>query len=620
MSDTALSATLSKIRQESLASDSKDSLLNFNTKGLYQTPLMMETGDLFFEKWKQTGGPLPLDSFLPKSENFTPQQKLEVKEHMLQALKEKQEDFGSSDLYLLLGFLKWEGNALSPSLLVPLDVNLQTLTVSLSTRPPLENIALRERLKADVSLPRVEDATLNGQFSILLYFSLFEKAVAAKKNWKFTRHGLCLAFFDSVKLGLKKSLELGLDESNASAAAWVQSLFTSKGFQTKSSKFDGEVFDNVYSPLDHYPLYITDSHTIKVVEDAKDPENKAYAVQSLPGTDWARATVNLVADSIAEKKSTLVVYRRASTAQAFRDRLFPQFRNFEGPEREALLPNLQNTRDGFLRYYKAVNSNILPSDAPLSDLLTEFVQNPAVKIKSSDVLFQKIANIPYKDYQELKADLDEIIYLYFEKKGKEARNAFKDVRVPSLTVEKQEAVAKELSLASTKVNELKPLIGLVEKTGLFPTGIYLSGLSDIIDLILKNFNRNTPVFEDWELRSNSWEDYQDSLKALPEAGDKWVRYRRQTSEIYTDAAVDENILSVREEFAESLKATLKGLSDRYRSSKKKLLKVLKDPKAVKDDNQLLDLIDTLRELQDNKRAYTDTPELGNHLLGRDWRC
>ena len=618
MSNAALSATLSKIRQESTLFDSKDSLLNFSTKGLYQTPLMLETGDLFFEKWKQTQGPLPLDSFLPKSDNFTPQQKLEVKEHILQALKEKMEDFGSTDLYLLLGFLKWEGNALSPSLLVPLDVNLQTQTVSLSSRPPLENSILRERLKSEVTLPRTEDATLNGQFSILLYFSLFEKAVAAKKNWKFTRHGLCLAFFDSVKLGLTKCLEQGLDESNACAASTVKSLFTADGFQTKDSKFDGECFDKIYSPLDHYPLYITDSHTTQVVEDAKDPDNKAYAIQVLPGTDWARATANLVADSIAEKKSTLVVYRRASTAQSFRDRLFPQFRNFEGPERDALLPNLQKSRDSFLRYYDAVNNNIQPSDAPLSDLLAEFVQNPAVKIKSSDVLFQKIANIPYKDYRELKADLDEILYLYFEKKGKEARNAFKDVRVPSLSVEEQEAIAKELAFASTKVTELKPLIGLVEKTGLFPTGIYLSGLSDIIDLILKNFNRSTPIFEDWELRSNSWEDYQDSLKALPEAGDKWVRYRRQTSEIYTDNAVDENILSVREEFAESLKATLKGLSDRYRSSKKKLLKVLKDPKSVKDDNQLLDLIDTLIELQENKRAYKDTSVLGNHLLGRDW--
>ena len=618
MSNAALSATLSKIRQESALSDSRDSLLNFNTKGLYQTPLMLETGDLFFEKWKQTQGPLPLDSFLPKSENFSPQQKLEVKEHILQALKEKIEDFGSTDLYLLLGFLKWEGNALSPSLLVPLDVNLQTQTVSLSARPPLENTVLRERLKSEISLPRVEDATLNGQFSILLYFSLFEKAVASKKNWKFTRHGLCLAFFDSTKLGLKKCLDQGLDESNTNATAMVKSLFTAEGFQTKESKFDDEHFDRIYSPLNHYPLYITDSHTTKVVEDAKDADNHAYAIQALPGTDWVRAIANLVADSIAEKKNTLVVYRRAATAQQFRDRLFPQFRNFDGPEREALLPGLQKSRDGFLRYYKAVNENIQPADAPLSDLLTEFVQNPAVKIKSSEALFQKIANIPYRDYCELKADLDEVIYLYFEKKGKEARNAFKDVRVPSLTVEEQEAIAKELSLASTKVNELKPLISLVEKTGLFPTGIYLSGLSDIIDLILNNFNRNTPVFEDWELRSNSWDDYQDSLKALPEAGDKWVRYRRQTSDIYTDNAVDENILSIREDFAESLKATLKGLSDRYRSSKKKLLKVLKDPKSVKDDNQLLDLIDTLIELQENKRAYKDTSVLGNHLLGRDW--
>lgn len=618
MSNAALSATLSKIRQESALFDSRDSLLNFSTKGLYQTPLMLEAGDLFLEKWKQTQGPLPLDSFIPTSESFSPKQKQEVKEHILRALREKMEDFGKTDLYLVLGFLKWEGNALSPSLLVPLDVNLQTQTVSLSSRPPLENMVLRERLKEEVHLPRIEDATLNGQFSILLYFSLFEKAIVAKKNWKFTRHGLCLAFFDSVRLGLQKSLETGLDESNACAAAITQSLFTAKGFQTKDSKFDGQRFDRIYSPADHYSLYITDSHTTKVVEDARNPENPAYAVQVLPGTDWARAAANLVADSIAEKKPTLVVYRRAATAQKFREAMFPQFRNFEGPERSVLLQSIQKTRESFLHYYEAVNYNIQPSDAPLSDLLEEFVQNPAVKIKSSDSLFQEVSQISYKNYTELKADIDEILYLYFEKNGKEARNAFKNVRVPNLSVENQESIAKELSFASAKVNELKPLIELVEKTGLFPTGIYLSGLSDIIDLILNNFNRSTPTFEDWELRSSNWEDYQDSLKALPEAGDKWVRYRRQTSEIYTDDAVDENILSTREEFAESLKATLKGLSDRYRNSKKKLLRVLKDPKSVSSDSQLLDLIDTLIELQENKRAYKDTSVLGNHLLGRDW--
>ena len=618
MSQSAISAILSKIRQESALFDSKDSLLNFSQKGLYQTPLVLEAGDLFYEKWKQANGPLPLDSFIPVSDNFGPQQKLEVKEHMLLALKEKKEDFGSSDLYLMLGFLKWEGNALSPSLLIPVDIDIQNQTVTLSAKPPLENTVLRERMSPEVTLPSVEDATLNGQFSILLYFSLFEKAVVAQKNWKFTRHGLCLAFVDSVKLGLKKSLAQDLDVSNTQATTTVQALFSPDGFQTRDSIFDGKDFDQIYSPLDHYPLYISDSHTTKVIVDALNPENQAFAIQALPGTSWAKAAANLVAESIATKKKTLAVYRRASTAFQFRNTLFPQYRSFEGPERNVLLESLKKSRDGFRSYYEAVNKNIQPAGAPLSDILMEFVQNPAVKIKTSDTLFQGVSKLSYSDYRELKADLDEITYLYFEKKGKEARSAFKSVRVPSLDLEEQEATAKELALASAKANELKPLIALVEKTGLFPTGIYLSGLSDIIELILKNFNRSTPVFEDWELRSSNWEDYQDSLKALPEAGDKWVRYRRQTSEIYTDEAVDENILSIREDFAESLKATLKGLSDRYRNSKKKLLKVLKDPKSVSSDSQLLDLVDTLIELQENKRAYKDTSVLGNHLLGKDW--
>ena len=618
MPRSALSATLSKICQESALFDSKDSLLNFNTKNLYQTPLVMEAGDLFFEKWNQTNGPLPLDSFLPQSSNFTPQQKLEVKEHLFVALKEKAEDFGNTDLFLLLGFLKWEGNALSPTLLVPVDVDLQNQTVSLSKRPPVENVVLRERLSSQINLPTVEDATLGGKFSVLLYFSLFEKAVAAEKNWKFTRHGICLTFLDSVKIGLKKCLARGLDESNEAATSTLQSLYSADGFQTKESVFDSGVFDKLYSPLDHYPLYITDSHSTKVTMDALSPDSQAYAIQALPGTAKMKVAANIVAEALANNKKALVVYRRACSRQEFSETLFPLYRNFNGPEREALLPELQKSRDGFLRYYQAVGTNIQPADAPLSELLAEFVHNPAVKIKSSESLFAELGKVSYQNYQEIKADLDEIIFLYFERKGKEARNAFKMVRVPSLDLEAQEATAKELAYASGKVNELKPLLALVEKTSLFPTGIYLSGLADIIELILENFNRSTPCFEGWELRSSNWDDYQDSLKALPEAGDKWVRYRRQTSEIYTDNAVDENILSIREDFAESLKATLKGLSDRYRNSKKKLLKVLKDPKSVSSDSQLLDLIDTLIELQENKRAYKDTSVLGNHLLGKDW--
>ena len=129
MAQVSPSAIISKIRQEAALFDSKDRLLNFSTKGDFQSPLIMEAGDLFFEKWKNSNGPLPLDSFFPVSDKFSAQQKAETIESVCTVLKEKDEDFGRSDLYLLLGFLKWDGNALAPSLLIPLDVDTTKKTL-----------------------------------------------------------------------------------------------------------------------------------------------------------------------------------------------------------------------------------------------------------------------------------------------------------------------------------------------------------------------------------------------------------------------------------------------------------------------------------------------------------
>ena len=48
------------------------------------------------------------------------------------------------------------------------------------------------------------------------------------------------------------------------------------------------------------------------------------------------------------------------------------------------------------------------------------------------------------------------------------------------------------------------------------------------------------------------------------------------------------------------------------------MQVIRHPKNVDSDAKLLDLIDTLLELQANKKSYKESAVLGNHLLGRDW--
>lgn len=617
MAHNTPSSTVMKVRQEAALFDSKDRLLLFSTKNEFQTPLLREASDTFYEKWKQSANAIPLDSFIPVSASFTPQQKKQCETLFKTVFKEKAEDFGTPDLYLLAGFLKWDGNALAPSLLIPLEPSADGNSINLSNRPPIENTVLSERL-AGVQLPRIEDATLDGQFSIQLYFSLFEKAIAAEKNWKFTRHGICLAFLNSSRLRLKMAMRNLGSEKKIDSNPFLSSLFGEDGFQVRESVFEEADFDQIYNPADHHFLYTTDSHTTKVTIDALDENAHGYAIQALPGTQKVKVATNIVAEALAKGHDTLVVTRRAISRQTFTQAWKSDFRSYSGRPRAEVAADINKTRQFFINYYKAVNGKSPSDSTSLTDILQFFAQAPKPKAKFVESIFQESNNLPFKEFSNLQRLLQEISDLYFNKGGIAARKLLENIKAESLTQEAKAEIAKNIDDTIQKVEVIRPLVDLFKEEGFFPTGIYLPALSEIISLIRKNFDENTPEFEGWDLCSNSWSAYQDSLKELPEAGDKWVRYRRQTSDIYTDDAVDENILAAREEFADSLKVTLKGLSDRYRNSRKRLMKVLKHPKEVSSDAHLLDLIDTLLELQENKRAYKDTAVLGNHLLGRDW--
>jgi hypothetical protein len=617
MAHNTPSSTVMKVRQEAALFDSKDRLLHFSTKNEFQTPLLREASDAFYEKWKQSSSAIPLDSFIPESATFTLQQKKQCETLFKAVFKEKAEDFGTPDLYLLAGFLKWDGNALAPSLLIPLEPSADGNSISLAKKLPLENIVLRERL-AGVQLPRIEDATLDGSFSIQLYFSLFEKAIAAERNWKFTRHGICLAFINTSRLRLKMAMDNLGSEKKIDNNPFLSSLFGEDGFQVRESVFEEADFDQLYNPTDHHFLYTTDSHTTKVTIDALDENAHGYAIQALPGTQKTKVAANIVAETLSKGQSTLVVTRRAISRQTFAQAWKSDFRSYSGRPREEVAAEINKTRQFFINYYKAVNGKSPSNSTGLTDILQFFAQAPKPKAKFAETIFQESNALPFKELNQLLQLLQQITDLYFNKGGIAARKLLENIKAENITDQTKAEIEKTIDDAIQKVEALKPLIDLFKEEEFFPTGIYLPALSEIISLIHKNFDESTPEFEGWDLCSNSWSAYQDSLKELPEAGDKWVRYRRQTSDIYTDDAVDENILAARDDFAESLKVTLKGLSDRYRNSRKRLMKVLKHPKEVSSDAHLLDLVDTLLELQENKRAYKDTAVLGNHLLGRDW--
>lgn len=609
-------ATLSKISQEALVFDSKDRLLNFSPKGEFQTPLLPEAGDQFLEKWCKANGPLPLDAFLPESASFTAQQKCSATEQFLAVSNEKIEDFNSSDLFLLLGFLKFSGN-LAPSLLIPVDVNPGNKTVTLSSRKPLENIALRETLKGKLNLPKVEDAFIDGKFSVSRYFDFFEQALAERPDWKFTRHGICLAFFNATELALKKRFSDGFDETRVNNSTFFSSVLTDQGFDAADSIFENAVFDKIYKPADHYFPYTIDSHTTKVVLDALDENNRIYVIQALPGTAKMKAVANVVAENIGLGKRTLVVSRRAVSAQGFNSAIKPA-RTFTGPDRDVAQKDFKDIWNYFANYFQAVNEDIPGAETSLANLLKEFIQAPPSKQKYPDNIFRNVANLNYSEFKEVRSGINKLIQIQSEEAGEPSQKHFQKIKVPLLTPEKKAELVEAIKKAAESSQQLKTFVQALSKTNIFPAGVSLNSLCDALKFLPANFNARTPVFEGWHLKGKSWNDFQEPLRALPVAGEKWAKYLRESAELYNEEALDENFQEAREEFAASMKGSFKSLSDHYRNSKKTLLKAIYNPREVKNDEQLLEYIDTFIEVQGYRKSFKDASALARNMLGKDW--
>ncbi|MBQ2560027.1 MAG: hypothetical protein II565_05530, partial [Fibrobacter sp.] len=268
MASTSMSATIEKIREAAAAFDSKDRLLSFSQKNKFQSPLLLGNGDQFFDIWQNDPKPRALAQFFPVTAKYDEEKQKADLEKFRKVLNTKTEDFCNQDLYLVTGFIKWGEKSLAPALLIPLDYNSESDTVSISVRAPIENIAL-PALDKNIKFPKALDFVKNGTFGIQKFFDTLEKKIESKADWKFTRNGFCITFYSTNRILLKKKLT---SECWTTAKAANNDFFIAtignEGFLPQSSLFDDVPYDHVYNPADHYFPYITDSQTNKAVIDA----------------------------------------------------------------------------------------------------------------------------------------------------------------------------------------------------------------------------------------------------------------------------------------------------------------------------------------------------------------
>ena len=619
MASTSVSATIEKIREEAAVFDSKDRLLSFSQKNKFQSPLLLGNGDQFFESWQTEAKPRALAQFFPVSAKYDEAKQAADLDKFRKVLKSKAEDFCNQDLYIATGFIKWGEKSLAPAILIPLTYNAENDTVAISARAPIENIAL-PTLDKSIKFPMAADFWKNGTFAIQKFFDALEKKITPKTDWKFTRNGYCITFYSTNRIGLQKKLT---SECWTTAKAANNEFFIATigndGFLPKPSLFEELPYDHVFTPADHYFPYTTDSQTNKAVIDALDANVSAYAIQTLPGSEKSKAAVNIVADLIEQKKKVCVVSRRAITKYNFENAWKPQFRSFQGPERDTVKTQLSETRAKLVSYYDAVNFPLKPSGVKLTELLDEIANLRPVKTKFASDLFKNIEDVRYKKFKSMQSSLEQLAQLFFNENGVQVFNALQGITLPAVSQERKSQIGEDLECAKNLIETVKPFIESVNKSKLYTNGFKISDALVLVSVFKKNFDSEMPGFEDWDLHSNGWIAYQDDLNDLPNAGARWSSYRRKGSDIFTDEAIDANILVARNEFESSLSSALKALSDHYRRPKRILLSLFKDPKSITSDDMLIEQADKLIEIQEYRRKYKDSSVLAARLFGRDWK-
>ena len=620
---------LEKLRDNSIDLSFKNRLLHFQSKARFQSPLLSENSIIFYDKWATKSICIPLATFAPISTEFTDQDQQEFLADFQTGIRDTVNSEGEQNVFMAMGFLRWfdeNGSSpktprMSPVLLVPVHIDPETLAVSASNAPVIENVPLRLQCKGMVALPKAQEAYENGSFQIETYFSLFDKAIAAHPQWKMTNKGICLAFFNSSKLYnfLDLEAEFWKDKKTLLSHPVISKMLSTEGFRVLASAFDEKRFDEVFHPADYHFLYPLDSGATLAVLEALQPENEIFAIHTPPGSNKNETVANLVAENIAQGKKVLLTYRKQASLERFQSRWAPPFMSFKELSYADAQAALRQSRDEIATYYKAVNVPIPPGNQALANTLIAIADNSPYKKTIPDSAFQGAEKLNVEEFQEACGLVHDFAELIGKPEVQEGKKYFANSYLTYLTEIQKGKIRQMIDLANDSFQILEKLANAIAKTYFFNRDIDLEALEEVSNAITPEFGPNTPSFEKWNLQSKDWYTYEDNLKALPEAGNAWSDYRRQGSSLFTDNAIEENIIDARDKIADNIDKTFKAFSEYYREAQKTLLKTIKNPKLVTDDRHLLSLINPLIELQEHKKLYKNTSALANHLCGKDWK-
>ncbi len=234
---------------------------------------------------------------------------------------------GINSLFATFGVLKWRDSKTgearrAPLLLVPVELDEDTRNELFRIRRFDEsvefNLTLAERILGDFKLSISPPAPDEGDdFDYTRAVSHVRDQIAGREGWEVEEESH-LGLFQFHKLRMVRDLR---DHSDIAANHPVIQALATEGMQIASTAVwpTGNKLDQQITSSETYSILDADSSQMEVVEAAK--RGASLVVQGPPGTGKSQTIANIIAESIAQRKTVLFVSEKAAALEVVYRRL-----------------------------------------------------------------------------------------------------------------------------------------------------------------------------------------------------------------------------------------------------------------------------------------------------------
>ena len=566
--------------------------------------------------------------------------------------KTTEEEQGANFLFLALGFLRWyedrKSDVLREAPLVLLPVQLTRLqrgyTFNLTARPDdvTTNLPLQERLKGDsgIVLPEIDDSE---EWTPGDYFDRVAAVIRRKERWSVDRDGMQLGFFSFAKALMYRDLV----EENWPAGALTGNplirglLDTDREVENSPLRFGPwDRLDEHLDPRDIIHVVEADASQAKVIEEVRSGRN--VVVQGPPGTGKSQTITNIIAAAAHDGKTVLFVAEKMAALKVVYDRIvkaglrdlclelhsraankkafYEELKRTLGagrtvPETPADPEALTAARDQLNAIDKFLHERLEGKDYSSFDVIAELCRFLGERVPPPKLRSDALAELTNAH----KDTIREAVRAFAEAldvAGPPAEHPFFGTRALDLQPTDVDRLRLELSKAR---NSVKALLKTAEMTAQrlgVETPLDLATTERLAQCVERAWRAPEDVGERAKVLA-ACADFRRLMNGLALFKD-WRDARDTAEDEFADVAWDTRVEELRPHIAAGLGSIFARWFGKYRSASAQFATLLKGnlPRYAEDR---LALVDTLLEVQRERRALAEEEDWLSMWLGSCWR-